>query len=145
MAREMRGEAIWAIGVFVAIVLLAALVNRYRPAHRAQVRRVVILYLLHLAALGIHYALRMTGETVWAARFLVGSNLLQAFTMVNLGATAIFSVLLPATGVVLPMIASDLLVGLGYIGTTRTGDAWFDDVILLELPPEGEAAARTAP
>jgi hypothetical protein len=26
--------------------------------------------------------------------------------------------------------------GLGYIGTTGIGDAWFDDVVLLDLPPK---------
>ena len=38
--------------------------------------------------------------------------------MVNLAAVGLFSVLLPLTGVVLPMIASDLLVGVGYIAAT---------------------------
>jgi small-conductance mechanosensitive channel/CRP-like cAMP-binding protein len=113
-----RDEVIWAAGIFAAIVVVAALVNRYRPAQRTQVRRVVILFFLHLAAFGAHYALKMAGEATWAARLLVAAELLQAFTMVNLGATAIFSVLLPATGVVLPMIASDLLVGVGYIAAT---------------------------
>ncbi len=114
----MRREIIWAAGIFAAIVVVAALVNRYRPAQRTQVRRVVILFVLHLVTYGAHYALRITGETTWGARLLVGSDLLQAFTMVNLGATGIFSVFLPATGVVLPMIASDLLVGVGYVAAT---------------------------
>src|SRR4051812_16870131 len=104
--------------LFGAIVVVAALVNRYRPAHRAQVRRVVILWVFHAAAFGLHYALAATGEMVWSSRLLVVSNLVQAFTVVNLVATFVFSVLLPAIGVALPMIASDLLVGLGYIGTT---------------------------
>ena len=114
----MREDAIWGVGLFAAIVVLAALVNRFRPEQRSLVRRVVILYVLHLIALGGHHALHVAGETTWAARLLIGSELLKAFTLVNLGSTAIFAVLLPATGVLLPMIASDLLVGLGYIAAT---------------------------
>jgi small-conductance mechanosensitive channel/CRP-like cAMP-binding protein len=114
----MRREAFWALGIFAAIVIIAALVNRFRPANRTQVRRVVILYVLHLATFGVHYALGITGENVWASRLLVASEMLQAFTLVNLSATALFSVLLPAAGIILPMIASDLLVGIGYIAAT---------------------------
>ena len=114
----MRNDAFWAIGLFAAIVAVAALVNRFNPAHRSRVRRVVILFAVYIVTAAIHWGLRMTGETVWATRVLVASELLQAFTMVNLGATALFSIVLPFTGVVLPMIASDLLVGLGYIAAT---------------------------
>lgn len=114
----MRDDAIWAGGLFTAIVIVAGLVNRYRPQQRTQLRRIVILFLLHLVALAAVHALQATGETTWSARFIVGSELLRAFTLVNIGATLIFSVLLPATGILLPMIASDLLVGMGYIAAT---------------------------
>ncbi|MBX3201646.1 MAG: mechanosensitive ion channel family protein [Labilithrix sp.] len=114
----MQQEAFWALGLFTAIVVVAALVNRFNTAHRLRVRRVVILFGLYLAAYGAHLALDASGATVWASRVLVAAQLLQAFTMVNLGATALFSVLLPLTGAVLPMIASDLLVGIGYIAAT---------------------------
>ena len=114
----MRNEAFWALGLFAAIVVVAALVNRFNAAHRSRVRRVVILFVLYVVAFGAHFALAAAGETVWAARVLVVAQLLQAFTVVNLGAAALFSVLLPLTGVVLPMIASDLMVGIGYIAAT---------------------------
>lgn len=114
----MRDDVIWGIGLFAAIVIVAGLVNRFRPAQRVQVRRIVILYLLHLLALGAYHALHATGETTWATRFLIGSELLKAFTLVNIGATLVFSVLLPQAGVLLPMIASDLLVGVGYVAST---------------------------
>jgi len=114
----MRNEAFWAIGLFAAIVVIAALVNRFNAAHRTRVRRVVILFCLYLFTAGVHWGLEQAGQTVWASRLLVVSELLRAFTFVNLGATALFSLLLPLTGVVLPMIASDLLVGIGYIGAT---------------------------
>lgn len=113
-----RTEAYWALGIFTAIVVVAALVNRFSPAQRVQIRRIVILYIIYIVTLAAHFALGAAGETVWASRFLVGAEFLQDFTLVNLAATAIFSVLLPATGVMLPMIASDLIVGVGYIATT---------------------------
>jgi small-conductance mechanosensitive channel/CRP-like cAMP-binding protein len=114
----MRNDIVWAVGLFTAIVITAGLVNRYRPAQRVQVRRIVILYALHLLALGGYHAFHATGDTTWATRFLIGSELLKAFTLVNLGATLVFSVLLPAVGILLPMIASDLLVGIGYVAST---------------------------
>lgn len=114
----MRDVAFWALGTFVAIVVVAALVNRFRPSERTQIRRIVILFSMFVLLAGLHYVLTIAGETTWAPRVLVAAELLQAFTLVNLAATAIFSVLLPATGVVLPMIASDLLVGVGYIAAT---------------------------
>lgn len=114
----MQHETFWALGLFLAIVVVAGLVNRFNAAHRLRVRRVVILFVLYVAAFALHWGLDAAGAKDWASRILVGAELLKAFTMVNLGATAIFSVLLPLTGVVLPMIASDLLVGLGYIVAT---------------------------
>jgi small-conductance mechanosensitive channel/CRP-like cAMP-binding protein len=114
----MRDQAFWAGGLFAAIAVLAGLVNRFNPGHRARVRRVVIMFGLYLGAFAIHYTLKATGETTWAGRVLVVAELLQAFTVVNITATSLLSVLLPRTGVVVPMIASDLLIGVGYIAAT---------------------------
>jgi small-conductance mechanosensitive channel/CRP-like cAMP-binding protein len=114
----MRHEAFQALGLFVTIVIVAALVNRFRPAHRVQIRRIVILFVLYLVGHAAHFTLAELGESKWASAINIAAELAKAFTMVNLAATAFFSVLLPATGVVLPMIAGDLLVGLGYIGAT---------------------------
>ncbi len=114
----MRNDAFWAIGLFSAIVMVAALVNRFNADHRLRVRRVVILFSLYVVTGAVQWGLQAAGETTWASRFLFASELLRAFTIVNLAATGIFSLLLPLTGVVLPMIASDLLVGIGYIAAT---------------------------
>ena len=115
----MTEHAIHAASLFAAIIVVAGLVNRFQPAHRVQVRRSVILFLLYVVAYGIHYALLGSGVAIWAAPgFLVAAQLLEGFTLVNLGATAVFSVMFPATGIGLPMIASDLTVGLGYIAVT---------------------------
>lgn len=114
----MRHDAIWAVGLFAAIVAVAALVNRLDPENRSRVRRIVILYCLYVATSGSAWALHATGESVWSGRLGVAGELFHAFTIVNLGAAAIFSVLLPLTSVRLPIIASDLLVGIGYIAAT---------------------------
>lgn len=114
----MRHEVIWALGLFAAISVIAALVNRLNAAHRSRVRRVVILYILYVVALGGYFALNAAGEAVWSTRLLVTAQLLQAFTVVNVGAATLFSVILPRTGVTLPMIAGDLLVGVGYLVAT---------------------------
>jgi small-conductance mechanosensitive channel/CRP-like cAMP-binding protein len=114
----MHSDAIWGISLFGTIVVMAWLVNRMRPEQRLQVRRVAILYILHLAALGGHHALNLAHEDAWAGRFLIASDLLRAFTCVNLGATLIFAVVLPIAGVLMPMVASDLLIALGYVVAT---------------------------
>ena len=114
----MRSEVAWAVGLFVAAVLTAALVNRFAPHHRARLRRVVVLFFVYLVAVGLHLALEAAGVPVWSRRLLVAAELLQAFNAVNLGATLAFTVALPAMGVVVPMIASDLLVGFGYVLAT---------------------------
>jgi CRP-like cAMP-binding protein/small-conductance mechanosensitive channel len=114
----MRQEVLWAAGLFAAIVVVAALVNKFRPSHKKQIRRLVILFSLHVIALGVAHACNAAGYAVWGSRMIVAAELLQAFTIVNLAGTAIFSVLLPLVGVVLPMIASDLLVGVGYVAAT---------------------------
>jgi small-conductance mechanosensitive channel/CRP-like cAMP-binding protein len=114
----MKDDLLRALGVFAAVVITAALVNRFNPAHRPRNRRLVILFVVYLITLGAHVALLAVGEDAWAARLLVASQLLLSFTLVNVGATLAFSVILPVTGFVMPMIASDLLVGLGYIVAT---------------------------
>lgn len=114
----MRQEAYWALGLFAAIVVLAACVNRFNPAHRSRVRRVVLLYVVYVVMLGLSVAFHELGDPTWSGRFLLGAELLQAFTLVNIGATAFFSVLLPMTGINLPTLAGDLIVGIGYIAST---------------------------
>lgn len=108
----------WPIGLLVGTISVAALVNRFAPGHKARNRRLVILFVLYCVALVGGQALRACGVREWAHGFGVAAELLQAFTLVNLAGTTLFSVALPAIRVVLPMIASDLLVGFGYMVTT---------------------------
>jgi small-conductance mechanosensitive channel/CRP-like cAMP-binding protein len=114
----MKTELVWALGLFGAVVVLAALVNRFAPAHRSRLRRVVILYTLYAVVLAGWLALDALGVKVWADRLLVAAEILQALTVVNVAAITAFSVVFPAVRVDVPMIASDLIVGVGYIFAT---------------------------
>ena len=114
----MQNDLTWAGGLFVAVVVVAALVNRFNPGHRSRVRRMAILFILYLLVLGGKLAFEAAGVTVWAGRFDVAAELLAGFSVVNVLATMFSSVVLPKTGVAVPMIATDLLVGFGYILAT---------------------------
>jgi small-conductance mechanosensitive channel/CRP-like cAMP-binding protein len=114
----MREELLWALGLSVGTVITAALVNRYAPTQRPRLRRLVILLCVYLISLATWQALEQAGSKVWATRIEVASEILQDFTLINLGGTLILSVLLPSVGVAIPMIASDLVVGIGYVVAT---------------------------
>jgi CRP-like cAMP-binding protein/small-conductance mechanosensitive channel len=113
----MSSELLWAIGLFVGTVVTAAVVNRFAPTQRPRLRRLVILYFVYALTLGAYLGLKQAGVTVWAGRLEVAAEILQDFTLVNLAGTLILSVLLPSVGFVMPMIASDLVVGIAYIVT----------------------------
>jgi len=114
----MRTDLWWALGLFVAVVLTAAIVNALAPGQRIRVRRIVILFVVYALCLGAHYAFDVGGVPKWASRMQFGADLLQAFTVVNIVSTLVFLVLLPKLAVGVPMIASDLAVGVGYIVAT---------------------------
>jgi len=114
----MRTDLVWALGLFVAVILTAAIVNALAPGQRVRVRRIVILYGVYAVCIAGHYAFDAGGAAKWASRMHFGSELLQAFTVVNIVSTLAFLVLLPKLGVGVPMIASDLAVGVGYILAT---------------------------
>jgi CRP-like cAMP-binding protein/small-conductance mechanosensitive channel len=110
-------ELFWALGLLCGVVLTAALVNRLHPQHRTRLRRLIVLFALYALALGAGVAFRETELPEWSTGCFIASELLRAFLMINVAALILFSILLPATGVMLPMIASDLLVGIGYAAT----------------------------
>jgi CRP-like cAMP-binding protein len=108
----MTPELWWALGLFLAIVLTAAAVNRFVPAARQRVRPLVILYLLYVIALGTARALGRLDEPAWADRAEIAMQVLRVLALVSLVGTILFRLLLRG---VLPLIATDLLVGVGYI------------------------------
>jgi len=114
----LESELIWGTGLLAGLVIVAALVNAVRPAHRSRLRRAITLLILYGIALGGAYAFRAADQPEWSKGFFIGADVMRAFTLATLAALFTFSVLLPGVGVVLPMIASDLIVGIGYIVAT---------------------------
>jgi small-conductance mechanosensitive channel/CRP-like cAMP-binding protein len=110
-------ELYWAAGLFAGVVITAALVNRLRPQQRSRLRRLVTLFILFVVALAAGVGFEEASEASWASGSFVAADVLRAFALVNIGATLAFTVVLPVLGVMLPMIASDLLVGVGYAFT----------------------------
>ena len=111
----LESALLWALGLFAGLVVVAALVNAVHPTHRSRLRRVIALFVLYGLALGGAYAFRTGDIKQWENGFFIASDVLRAFTLVTLAATLVFSVVLPVVRLDLPMIASDLLVGFGYI------------------------------
>jgi small-conductance mechanosensitive channel/CRP-like cAMP-binding protein len=96
-------------------VVTAALINRFHPAQRSRLRRLVTVFALFATATAADIGFHAADLPSWSSGCLVAAQVLQAFTLVSLSATLIIAVVLPAIGIELPMIASDLLVGLGYV------------------------------
>ena len=115
---EQASELWWALGLFAGWILTAALVNRLRPTHRPRLRRIAILAVLYAVTLLASYACREAGQPAAQAGLRIAAELVRVFTIVNIGAMLVFTVFWPVTGVTLPMIATDLVVGLGYIVAT---------------------------
>jgi small-conductance mechanosensitive channel len=114
----LTSELSWGAGLLAGLVVIAALVNATHPAHRARLRRPVTLLILFGIGVAGGYAFDAAAQPAWSTGFFIAADVLRAFTLVTLAALLVFSVILPATGVMLPMIASDLIVGVGYIAAT---------------------------
>ena len=115
MLRAHADELLWVLGLLLAVVIVAALVNRFRPELRPRLRRMVTVFALFAAATGTGLGLIGADEPSWGHGCLVAAQILQMFTLVSLAATLVLGLALPVVGVVLPMIASDLIVGVGYL------------------------------
>jgi small-conductance mechanosensitive channel len=109
---------LWVLGLFLAVVIAAALVNRFRPTQRPRLRRLVTVFALFATATLAGIGFQTAGLTSWSDGVLLVAQILQALTLVSLTATLVLGILLPAVGVELPMIASDLIVGAGYVVVT---------------------------
>jgi CRP-like cAMP-binding protein/small-conductance mechanosensitive channel len=99
-------------------VFVAFLVNRFAPDKRRRIRHALLLYVLFLIAAGASQVmehLRSPTTLAWAEHVRLFEDLFSAFTLVNIGALAVFDVALPALGVSLVAITADLVVGFAYI------------------------------
>ena len=83
-----------------------------------QRRRLATLLVFYLLALLLGFIFEGADLPKWSHGSFFGAQFIQAFLLVNLGAALAFSVIVPTVGLELPMIASDLLVGVGYIVAT---------------------------
>jgi small-conductance mechanosensitive channel len=100
------------------LVAIAYLVNRFAPKKRTRIRRVVLFFCAYLFAALASAILHVTGPVrLWGAMHL-GENLLEAFTIINLLAVAVFDLTLPLLEVTLVSLTSDILVGIAYIVAT---------------------------
>src|SRR5687768_12402765 len=102
----MSVELLWLLGLAAGVVVIAALMNRFAHAHRSRLRRVVVMFLLYAGVVGTTAIVR-TFQSSYAGGFDVASELFRAFVLVNLGGALVFLVMLPATGIKIPMIAGD--------------------------------------
>lgn len=98
------------LGMLVALVLVAALVNRFRPSRRPLIRRSVLFYALYVgSALISAVAMSRLGPHLQTA-----VDLLQAWSLVSLFSILLFELLLPALGLSVVDLTSDLLTGAAY-------------------------------
>jgi small-conductance mechanosensitive channel/CRP-like cAMP-binding protein len=97
------------------LVFIAYLINRFAPEKRKRIRRVVLLFFAYLVGAVLSATLHVLGPVrVWEA-FHLAENLLEALTIINLGALAVFDLGLPLLKVDLLSLTSDILVGLAYL------------------------------
>jgi len=118
ITEAIRDELVWALGLFAAVTVTASLVNKLAPTFRSRLRRVVILFVVYVVVLALFFGAEALKAPVWTKRLLTAAELLKAFTVVNVVATLALSIVLPRSRVALPMIATDLLVGFGYVVAT---------------------------
>jgi len=114
----MTSEIVRAIGLFVAIVVTAAIVNRFAPAARPRLRSIAILFVLYAIGLGAVHVLRAVDEPEWTNRVQIATEVLRVVTIITLVGTIVFRILFRRLGIALPAIAGDLIVGIGYIVAT---------------------------
>lgn len=108
----------WLVGLFLGVIVAAALVNKLRASHRPKVRRLVMTYALFAIAFACVHIFASLGWPKWSNTMAVATEIMRAMTMIGLAATLIFIVGLPALNMALPAIVSDLIVGASAIAAT---------------------------
>jgi small-conductance mechanosensitive channel len=101
-----------------ALVLVAALVNRFAPGKRSRIRRALVLYVLFVLAAGaaqVFAHLRAPAMATWSEYTGLVAGVLAAFTCIELICLLVFDLFLPSVGIVLVKLTSDVVVGLAYV------------------------------
>jgi small-conductance mechanosensitive channel/CRP-like cAMP-binding protein len=111
----------WGFAVLgIALIVVAFLVNRLAPRKRRRIRGALGLYMLFLLLNGTEHLLghvRVPSIASWAEYAHLVGGLLAAFTCVELVTMALFDVLLPAVGLPVLGLASDVVVAFAYAFT----------------------------
>jgi CRP-like cAMP-binding protein/small-conductance mechanosensitive channel len=109
----------WGFAILgAALLIVALLVNRFAPHKRGRLRQALYLYTLFAAAAAASYVMQsVRSPTVeaWGEHVRLFADLFSAFTVVNVATLLVFDVALPAVGVTLVAINSDIAVGLAYV------------------------------
>lgn len=111
---DLTGSIVGLIVAALGLLLTAGAINRWAPNKRPRVRRILVLVVLYAMALGAATTLGHLGSD-WSPRALAVAELLAVFTFINLGAVAVFDLILPLLRFELTTIVSDLTVGAGYL------------------------------
>lgn len=120
MTAEQQVEAVWLAGLLAGVVFTAAIINRFRPLNRPRLRRLLTVYVMYAIATVLGIGFSYVDMPTWSSSLTVAGEMLRAFTIVSLAGTLVFAVALPTIGIGLPVIASDLIVGVGYAITALT-------------------------
>jgi small-conductance mechanosensitive channel/CRP-like cAMP-binding protein len=105
----------FALGLTVAVVLVALLVNRVAPDRRGQVRRPVIglfLYLVSLVAAAVVHAVGLEG---WERNLRVVAELFALYTVISTLGVAIFHLFFKTIRIQVAPILADLAMGIAYL------------------------------
>jgi small-conductance mechanosensitive channel len=103
------------LAAVLVVVVVAFLVNRFAPRKRRHIRRTVMLALFYLGAFGASALLSFFHQDTAAHLAREAAELFGAISVVSLVALAVFDLGLPAIGIEVAPIVTDLMVGLGYI------------------------------
>ena len=107
----------WLAGLAGGIVVIAALVNWIARSQRRRLGRVVILF--GGCAVATAAAIVVSRfDMGWAHGLSIAADLFAALTIATCAGMLLFLIVLPTASVKLPMIAGDLVVGVGYIVAT---------------------------
>jgi small-conductance mechanosensitive channel/CRP-like cAMP-binding protein len=99
------------------LVVVAYLINHLAPEKRPRIRRTVILFGLYVVTELCAATLHVTGaDAAWRV-FSTAAAMLQAFTIINIAALALFDLALARIGIGVALFATDMIVGVAYVGS----------------------------
>ncbi|MEO7111286.1 MAG: mechanosensitive ion channel family protein [Polyangiaceae bacterium] len=104
----------WAL-LGVSVVLLAFLINRFAPARRHGLRRLVVLFGLYCASHGFALAFDYLHVAGWAVGAHGAGDIFKALLGVGLVGAMVFDLILPSLKVEVVSITREVVVGVSFI------------------------------